>query len=358
MRIFTVVGARPQFIKTAVVSKELRKNHQEILVHTGQHYDASMSDIFFDELEIPKPDYNLGVNGGSHAEMTAEMMIKIERLLQEESPDAVLVYGDTNSTLAAALATAKLHIPLVHIEAGARTYSLTNPEEINRLCTDHISSLLLASTEQSQRNLAKEGLSERSRLVGDPMYDAFCFYKDKAQRIEPCLTLINEQQMDIPVKYYLLTCHREENTVCDDILVEILEAMNSLEYPTVYPVHPRNRKRVGDICEKYAYHNIILAEPVGYLTSLYLTMHAEKIVTDSGGVQREAFFAEKQCITVLDFQVWPETLVDNRNQLCRAEKEEILQKLSTKQIIDEGYKPFGDGCASSKIVKALEEFLR
>lgn len=358
MKIFTVVGARPQFIKTAVVSKELRKRFQEILVHTGQHYDARMSGVFFEELKIPQPDYNLGVNGGSHAEMTAEMLVKIERLLQEEKPNAVLVYGDTNSTLAAALAAAKLHIPLVHVEAGARTCSLTNPEEINRLCTDHISTLLLASTEQSMQNLAKEGLAGRSRFVGDPMYDAFLFYCDASEKAKLYLSLLNGQKILIPQKYYLLTCHREENTVCDDNLIEILDAMNSLEYQTVYPVHPRNRKRVGSICQKYDYHNILLSEPVGYLTSLYLTMHAHKIVTDSGGIQREAFFAKKQCITVLDFQVWPETLVQNRNQLCSAQREEILLKLSTEQAIDENYMPFGDGSASVRIVEALEECIR
>ena len=358
MKIFTVVGVRPQFVKTAVVSRELRKNHQEILVHTGQHYDASMSDIFFEELEIPKPDYNLGVNGGSHAEMTAEMMLKIEKLLQKETPDVVLIYGDTNSTLAAALVASKRHIPLIHVEAGVRNHLLTNPEEINRVCADHVSSLLLASTKQTMHNLEKEGLAGRSKLVGDSMYDAFLFFKDKAEKVEPYLQMLDGKRAKIPERYYLLTCHREENTVCDNTLVEIMAAMNSLDYPTIYLVHPRNRKRVESICERYSFKNILLTEPVGYLTSLHLTMHAEKIITDSGGVQREAFFAKKQCITVLNFKMWPETLVDNRNQLCRAEKEEILQKLSTNQIIDESYKPFGDGCASSKIVKALEEFLR
>ena len=354
MKILTVVGARPQFIKTAVISKELRKQNREILVHTGQHYDASMSDIFFEELEIPRPDYNLGINGGSHAKMTARMMIGIEKILEVEQPDAVLVYGDTNSTLAAALTTAKLHIPLVHVEAGARTYSMSNPEEINRLCTDHISTILLASTERSLHNLEVEGLGKRSQFVGDAMYDAFLQYKDRAQLTTPRLKLINESMLEVPQTYYLLTCHREENTVKEGALEDILEGMNTLEYPTIYPVHPRIREHAREICNRRGYSNVKLVEPVGYLESLYLTMNAKKVVTDSGGLQREAFFAEVQCITMLDFEVWPETMIDNRNQLCRASKNELLKKLDSNQRVNRDYKPFGDGRASERIADVFK----
>lgn len=357
MKIVTVVGARPQFIKAAVVSRKIRKHHEEILVHTGQHYDANMSDVFFEELEIPKPNYNLGINGGSHAEMTAKMLVEIEKILLQETPDMLLVYGDTNSTLAAALAAAKIHIPICHVEAGARTYSATNPEEINRICTDHISSLLLTCTEKSQKNLVKEGLEKKGRFVGDPMYEAFCFYKDKAEHMSHRLKTLEGKEIEIPSRYYYLTCHREENTIREGALEEIMGAMEQLDYPTIYPVHPRNKKRAEDLLKRCQYKNIYLTDPVGYLTSIYLVMHAEKVVTDSGGLQREAFFAGKQCVTILDFEVWPETMVDNRNQLSRPESKEILEKLSREQNVNMDYEPFGDGMAADGIVKEIERYI-
>lgn len=357
MKIVTVVGARPQFIKAAVVSKKIRQRHEEILVHTGQHYDTNMSDVFFEELEIPKPDYNLGINGGSHAEMTAKMLIEIEKILLEEKPDMLLVYGDTNSTLAAALAAAKIHIPICHVEAGARTYSLTNPEEINRICTDHISSLLLTCTEKCQNNLVKEGLEGRGKFVGDPMYEAFCFYKRKAEYMKHHLITLEGKEIEMPVKYCYLTCHREENTVRESALEEIMGALEQLDYPSIYPVHPRNRKRAEGIIRRYQYKNIYLIEPVGYLTSIYLVMNAEKVVTDSGGLQREAFFAGKQCVTILDFEVWPETMVDNRNQLSAPKSKEILTKLSSRQKVNVDYRPFGNGIAADMIVRELEQYI-
>ncbi len=357
MKVVTVVGARPQFIKAAVVSRMIRKQHEEILVHTGQHYDADMSDVFFEELEIPKPDYNLGINGGSHAEMTAKMLVEIEKILLEEKPDILLVYGDTNSTLAAALAAAKIHVPICHVEAGARTYCATNPEEINRICTDHISSLLLTCTNKSQDNLAKEGLEHKGRFVGDPMYEAFCFYKDKAEHMSHYLKTLEGKEIEVPARYYYLTCHREENTIKDGALEEILGAMEQLSYPAIYPVHPRNKKRAEALLERCHYKNIYLTNPVGYLTSIYLVMHAEKIVTDSGGLQREAFFAGKQCVTILDFEVWPETMVENRNQLSRPDSKEIVEKLACEQNLDYDYKPFGNGMAAAAIVKELEKYL-
>lgn len=356
MKIVTVVGVRPQFIKAAVVSRKIRKQHEEILVHTGQHFDANMSEVFFKELEIPKPDYNLGINGGSHAEVTARMLVEIEKVLLKEKPDLLLVYGDTNSTLAAALAAAKIHLPICHVEAGARTYCPTNPEEINRICTDHISSLLLTCTQQSQDNLVKEGLEQKGRLVGDPMYEAFCFYKDKAECVSHHLRSLEGEEIEIPDRYYYLTCHREENTLKEEALGEIMAAMEQLDHPTIYPVHPRNKKRAEDLLQRCQYKNIILTNPVGYLTSIYLVMHAEKIVTDSGGLQREAFFAGKQCVTILDFEVWPETMVDNRNQLSKPDCKEIIEKLSYEQNVDMDYKPFGDGMAAIGIVKEIEQY--
>ena len=355
MKIVTVVGARPQFIKAAVVSHVLRKKHTEILVHTGQHFDYNMSEQFFEELDIPNPDYNLGISGGTHANMTGKMMIAIEEVLINEKPDWLLVYGDTNSTLAAALAAAKLHIPICHVEAGARTHSRTNPEEINRICTDHVSSLLLASTQSGIESMKLEGLADNGYMVGDPMYDAFLEYSNKiTDGFE--LKLLNGDMQSIPDEFYYLTCHREENTNDDKDLLEIFKAMDSLDAKTIYPVHPRNKNRALRLQEKYGFENLILAEPVGYLESIYLVNHAKKIVTDSGGLQREAFFANKKCVTILDFVCWPETMVDDRNNLSAPKEEDILEQLQKEQRIDDNYKPFGDGKSAEKIVELLEKY--
>lgn len=356
MKILTVVGARPQFIKAAVVSHELRKNNTEILVHTGQHYDYDMSEQFFEELDIPKPDYNLGISGGTHAQMTGNMMIALETVMIEEKPDAVLVYGDTNSTLAAAISAAKLHFPVLHVEGGVRTHCKTNPEEINRICTDHLSAKILVCSESGMDELNREGLIDRAVLVGDPMYDAFVKYSSymSVDKIKMD-SLIENKKIEIPKKFYYLTCHREENSN-EMALKEILNAMNRLEVVTVYPVHPRNRERVIEIVKKYGLKNIVLTSPVGYLESICLVNNSLGVITDSGGLQREAFFAKKKCVTVLDFVVWQETMVGNRNQLSKANAEEIIGKIKSSMTIDESYKPFGDGHSYKKIVKAIEEF--
>lgn len=355
MKVVTVVGARPQFIKAAVVSHVLRQRHREVLVHTGQHFDYNMSERFFNELNIPNPDYNLGISGGTHAQMTGRMMIAIEEVLQKEEPDWLLVYGDTNSTLAAALAAAKLHIKVCHVEAGTRTHSMTNPEEINRICTDHVSTLLLASTKSGYEEAVKEGLQERTFLVGDPMYDAFMEYSDKMRVTDIKLQLLSGGTTQVPEKYYYLTCHREENTNDDKDLLEIFKATNLLDVPTIYPVHPRNKQRAIRLAGRYKFANLILTEPVGYLESACLVRHAEKIITDSGGLQREAFFAGKKCVTILDFVCWPETMVDNRNELSQPIAQEIVRKLQTAQHVDVSYMPFGDSHSAEKIVRTLEE---
>ena len=355
MKVLTVVGARPQFIKAAVVSHVLRKRHQEILVHTGQHFDYNMSEQFFRELDIPDPDYNLGISGGTHAQMTGRMMMAIEEVLIAEKPDWLLVYGDTNSTLAAALAAAKLHIPVCHVEAGIRTHSRTNPEEINRICTDHVSSLLLASTESGYREMASEGLQEKGVLVGDPMYDAFLEYSGKLALGEIELQLLAGGTASVPSEFYYLTCHREENTGDDNDLLEIFRATEMLDAPTVYPVHPRNKERALRLFSNGKFTKLVLTEPVGYLESACLVKNARKIVTDSGGLQREAFFAGKKCVTILNFVCWPETMVSGRNELAYPIAEEIVAKLGNPQTVDASYQPFGDGHAAEKIVKALEE---
>lgn len=365
MKVLTVVGARPQFIKAAVVSKFLRSECTEVLVHTGQHYDYNMSEQFFEELDIPKPDYNLGISGGSHAKMTARMLIALEEVLLQEKPDMLLVYGDTNSTLAAALAAAKVHIPICHVEAGTRSvevgtqkYTLTNPEEVNRTCTDQVASLLLASTQFNMDNLAKENLISRAVFVGDPMYDAFLNYKTRADEMKHSLSGFDGEQINLPVDFYYMTCHREENTHDDIKLLNILKVAEYLDAPLVYPVHPRNKERAARLVNQYKIRNIVLTEPVGYLTSNYMVNHAKKIITDSGGLQREAFFAGVQCVTVLDLVSWPETMVDNRNTLSKPITDELLQKLSLKQKVNQEYMPFGDGHASEKIVKEIVKFIK
>lgn len=357
MKIVTVVGARPQFIKAAVVSRELRKEHTEILVHTGQHFDYNMSEIFFEEMDIPKPDYNLGISGGTHGQMTGKMLAELEEVLIKEKPDALLVYGDTNSTMAAALAAVKLLIPVVHVEAGNRLGTLTNPEEVNRIVTDHVSSLKLCCTASAMDFLKKEGIADNAYLVGDPMYDAFKYYSEKVgDKMPEQLISFAEEPILLPDKFYYLTCHRQENTKDDETLTQILRAMESLDHPCVYPVHPRNRERAERIVMQQSFKNIILCQPVGYLMSVYLINNCEKIVTDSGGLQREAFFAGKQCVTVFDYVAWPETMVDNRNQLAKPDAQDILGKLNKTQHVRDN-DAFGDGHAANKIVNRITEYI-
>lgn len=356
MKIITIVGARPQFIKAAMGSLVIRKEHHEILIHTGQHFDANMSDVFFSEMGIPKPDYNLGISGGSHAEMTARMLIEIEKVLLSEKPDAVLVYGDTNSTLAAALAAVKIHIPVIHVESGNRFHTLESPEEVNRICTDHVSSLRFACTKSALDSLISEGLEENSSMVGDPMYDAYLHFIPQALERRFQLTDLNGNAIPVPSRYYFMTCHRQENTADSSTLCRILDAMQSLDFPTVYPVHPRNRNLAMEIMGSGKYGKVLFSEPVGYLESIALESRCEKIVTDSGGVQREAFFARKQCVTVLDFDVWPETMKNNANQLAKPDENDILSKLNRNVTWDDDYKPFGDGHSCEKMVSIIDRW--
>ncbi|MFH1512994.1 MAG: UDP-N-acetylglucosamine 2-epimerase (non-hydrolyzing) [Bacillota bacterium] len=358
MKILTVVGARPQFIKAAAMSRVLRKSHTEILVHTGQHYDPMMSGVFFEELGIPKPDYNLGIAGGTHAEMTARMLTAVDGTLIQENPDALLVYGDTNSTLAAALAAAKRHIPILHVEAGNRLHTLHNPEEINRILTDHVSTLLFACVQSAMDELRKENLAHRAWLVGDPMFDAFLYYRrsGRADRPEAVQTIDGDMEA-LPERYYYLTCHREENTKDDQVLSQVLQAMERLSHRTYYPVHPRNHESVKRLRNQLHLKKVRLLSPLGYLQSIAMVSHAERVVTDSGGVQREAYFAEVPCVTVFDYAPWPETMRGNRNQLAKPEIADILSKLAVQPVFARDDNPFGDGHACEKIVSVINQKL-
>ena len=356
-KIWTVVGARPQFIKLAVVSRVLRKDFQEVLIHTGQHYDYNMSDVFFKEMDIPEPDYNLGVSGGTHGQMTGRMIIQLEEVLLQERPDMLLVFGDTNSTMAGALAAVKLGIPICHVEAGNRLGTLKNPEEANRVVTDRIAALHLVCTPSGVEFLNREGVFSSVHLVGDPMYDAFCYYSARLDGTElRKITNLDGQPVTLPERFYYMTSHRQENTDQDEKLDQIFQAMEALDLPTVYPVHPRNQARAARLCREQGYRKILLTLPVGYRTSISLVNRSEKIVTDSGGLQREAFFARKPCVTIYDYVSWPETMAGRCNQLAKPEKEDILAKLNTPVSFSPAYQPFGDGHAAEKTVDAIKRF--
>lgn len=358
-KICTVVGARPQFIKLAMVSPVLRKEFHEVLIHTGQHYDYNMSQVFFDQMGIPKPDYNLGISGGTHGQMTGQMLIRLEEVLSAETPDMLLVFGDTNSTLAAALAAVKLRIPVCHVEAGNRLGTLNNPEEMNRIVTDHISSLRLACTASSIRFLEREGIADSAYFVGDPMYDAFQHYSTKLNGSELHeLKNFSGDTIALPEEFYYMTCHRQENIDTDEKLDQILQAMEELDSPVIYPVHPRYHALAARLCRENGYSNTIFAQPVGYMCSISLVNRSKKVITDSGGLQREAFFAKKQCITIFDYVAWPETMVNSCNQLAKPDKEDILKKLGKKICFDPQYQPFGNGDSAGRITEKIAAFLQ
>lgn len=346
MKIATIIGARPQFIKAAVLSREIKSKAdiEDIIIHTGQHYDENMSSIFFDELEIPKPKYNLEVGSGLHGQQTGKMLEKIEQVLLNEKPDWVLVYGDTNSTVAGALAASKLHIPLAHVEAGLRSFNRKMPEEINRIATDHISDILFAPTQTAVDILEKEGLNQKTVLSGDVMYDSVLFYKDKA--------LNKYSQNNLPFDaYYLATIHRQENTDDPARLQSIFTALSDTDKPVVLPLHPRTKKLLTGI--KYS-NNIKIIDPVGYLELLFLLNHSSKVLTDSGGLQKEAFFMDKPCITMRDETEWVETLQNGWNYIVGANTKLILSKLNMSNPTKKD-NHFGDGMAGKKILEKLIE---
>ncbi len=364
MKIITVIGARPQFVKAAVVSRALRSRSgvREILIHTGQHFDANMSQIFFDEMEIPHPDYNLGVGGGTHGQNTGRMVEKIEEVLLAEKPDRVLVYGDTDSTLAGALAAVKLHIPVAHVEAGLRSYNRLMPEEINRVLTDHAADLLFAPTATAVNNLKKEGIAGVHVIrTGDVMYDAALHYRTFAKR--PDIP-------DLPeAGFALCTLHRAENTDDPGRLAAIMQALSSIakDMPVVFPLHPRTRARLTQAPSETVSANfdtlegstpgLLIISPVGYLQMVWLLKHCRLVLTDSGGVQKEAYFFQKPCVTLRDETEWVELVEAGVNTLAGADPASILsasKEMVTRSIAQPTL--YGDGHSAEKIVECLSRY--
>lgn len=312
MKIASIVGARPQFIKAGPVSRALRQaGFSEILVHTGQHFDPSMSEIFFEELDIPKPDYNLEVHGLSHGAMTGRMLERIEDVLNATNPSAVIIYGDTNSTLAGAIAASKLHIPIAHVEAGLRSYNRRMPEELNRVIADHLSTWLFCPTQAAITNLAKEGITQGVELVGDVMYDTALAAKERARDHSKILSRLNL----IPRQYAVATIHRAENTDDPQLFAKVMAYLEkcSSELPLIMPVHPRTQKLLNNLNKES--EGIYFIEPLGYIDMTWLVSNSALVLTDSGGLQKEAYFHQVPCITLRDETEWVETIEAGWNRL-------------------------------------------
>ncbi|GGI79980.1 non-hydrolyzing UDP-N-acetylglucosamine 2-epimerase [Legionella impletisoli] len=357
MKLCTIVGARPQFIKAATVSRVIKSTPhiQEIIIHTGQHYDANMSEQFFEELDIPKPTYNLNIGSGLHGKQTGLMLAALEEVLLKEKPDWVLVYGDTNSTLAGALAAAKLHIPIAHVEAGLRSFNRKMPEEINRVMTDHLSTILFPPTQNGYQQLVKEGIREENIFnVGDVMYDATLYYNEFNSNRK---TIVDDLALE-PKSYCLATIHRAENTDCSQRLSNICNAFIELSEVTkvILPLHPRTRAVLEkqDLLSSLTHH-VHLIEPVGYLDMLALEEHAMTIITDSGGVQKEAYFNQVPCITLRDETEWVELVDAGWNRLCSPDKPfSLVEFLELKPYSELNSKIlYGEGNAAEHILKIL-----
>ena len=357
MKIVSVIGARPQFVKAAVVSRALREGQgaEEFLIHTGQHFDENMSRVFFEEMGIPEPDANLAISGGNHGAMTGAMLTEIEKILELECPDWVLVYGDTNSTIAGALAAAKLHVPVAHVEAGMRSFNRLMPEELNRVLTDHVATLNLTSTDAATSNLKAEGIDGEGVIqVGDVMYDAARFYSN---RMDDPSSLLSDLGVE-PGGFILATVHRAENTDAPTRLASIIEALEQLgkEHRIVLPLHPRTRsalEQAGSLARLEA--AVILREPMGYLDMIVLEREAALVVTDSGGVQKEAFFQETPCVTLRDETEWVELVESGWNTIVPPTDpasivDSVLGAIGTS---GEAIRPYGDGDAAIRILDAL-----
>jgi len=349
MKIVTVVGARPQFIKAAAVSRVLRTRHREILVHTGQHYDYEMSGIFFDGLDLPKPDINLEVGSGSHGVQTAAMLQRIEEVLVTERPNYLIIYGDTNSTLAGALAASKLGVPIAHVEAGLRSFNRSMPEEINRVVADHLSDLLFCPSDTSIRNLAAEGVTRNAYAVGDVMLDILNWAK---QRLAAKPSGILERLGLTKQKYLLATVHRSENTDDPERLSNILSAFNSMDETVVFPVHPRAGKLIADRKCRIEPH-VRLIEPQGYLDMVALIGGARMVLTDSGGLQKEAYWIGVPCITMRRETEWVETVAAGWNVLVGSDARKIADAVRSFAPVAGHPALYGDGFAANKCVDLL-----
>ncbi|AQL44891.1 UDP-N-acetylglucosamine 2-epimerase (non-hydrolyzing) (plasmid) [Halorientalis sp. IM1011] len=350
MKVLSVVGARPQFVKAFPVSEALG-THEHVLVHTGQHYDRELSDVFFEELPIPEPDVNLGVGSGTHAEQTGSMVAELDTVVARESPDVVLVYGDTNSTLAAALVGAKRDVRLAHVEAGLRSDNRAMPEEINRVLTDHCSDLLFAPSERAVETLAGEGVTEGVHEVGDVTYDALLAVRDRARDRSRVLDRLGHDDGE----YILATVHRAANTEDEQRLAAIVEGLADAPLPVVFPAHPRTiaalkaADGIGDLPE-----SVHLVDPVGYLDFVRLLDGAERVATDSGGVQKEAFYLDTPCVTMREETEWIETVEAGWNVLVGADAGAIRRNLGRRFAVTEKPQPYGDGNTAERIVRALD----
>ncbi len=358
-KLLTVVGARPQFIKAGILSKKIEGEFDEVLLHTGQHYDANMSDIFFAELGIKEPKYNLNVGSLSHAKQTAQMMMGIEQVIEQEAPDGVLIYGDTNSTVAASLTASKMLIPVFHVEGGIRTHCLDMPEEQNRIIADHLSSMVFVSTVDNLREARKEGLGGRSYLVGDIMFDSLVYYskvveEQGAEYYAHRLKGILERIADPIDSFYLATIHRPENTDSEDNFFEILKALNQMENPVILATHPRIRHKIEQVGSIYP--NIYFVEPLSYLETIFFAKNANMIITDSGGLHKEAYLHGTPCVTVLR-SGWLETTKGGWNQFVAPVADDIIEAVTRGEIDRTVVRDdFGDGNACGRIVGLLKEY--
>ena len=350
MRLVSIVGARPQFVKLAPVSRMLRQQHEELIIHTGQHYDYRMSALFFEELALPEPDYHLHVGSGPHGKQTALMLDAIEQVLLETRPDWVVVFGDTNSTLAGALAAAKLHIPIAHVEAGLRSYNRTMPEEINRIVTDHLSQRLFCPTETASKHLEQEGMTAGVEMVGDVMYDILLQMQPKlasnAQALLPALRVQSQH-------FVLATVHRASNTDDAEAMHRIADALNQLAMPVIFPIHPRTQARMAEYDITWSEH-IHFIEPVGYLDMLTLEKSARCVITDSGGVQKEAFFLNTPCVTLREETEWPETVELGWNILVGTPGPTLVEAVYRNMPAPSLHHPFGYGNAAERIAKSFQ----
>lgn len=352
LKVLSIVGARPQFIKAAPVSKALRQaGHSEFLVHTGQHYDRAMSQIFFEEMGIPEPDVNLNVGSGPHGWQTAQMLAKLEEVMLSQRPDWVLVYGDTNTTLAGALAAVKLQIPLAHVEAGLRSFNRSMPEEHNRVLTDHCANILFCPTQTAVENLKREGITSGVHLVGDTMYDAVLEFSEIARERSTILSDLGLQAG----AYILATVHRPYNTDVPENLASILSAFSEIHEPIVFPVHPRTQKKIAELNGKLRdLPNLKMIEPLGYLDMLMLEQNARLVLTDSGGMQKEAYFFGVPCVTLRLETEWVETVEAGWNVLVGKDREQICYAANGRHWPSGiPQSEFGDGQAAGRIVSQL-----